>query len=268
MVSDNTDSSDKIFNVENGLQQGTVTAPKLFSIYISDAIKYQEHTLAFADDIAIYAHGKKLNEIQQNLQQKFNNIQTYCKNWKLSINLSKCETILFRTPLSRAKKDINRNWRNVTIKGSDGTVIERKNTIKYLGINLDNFLYYNEHINIQLVKAKSMFQKLRRLLFSKHLNKEIKMLCYTTMIRPILTYGCPIWFNISPSDMERLRIFERNCLRKCLGKTRSMETDFKHLISNQKIYNEANINRIDIFIIKLIRDHYLRVTNTLALYVV
>lgn len=56
--------------------------------------------------------------------------------------------------------------------------------------------------------------------------------------------------------MEKIRVFERKCIRACLSKYRSPETDYRHFISNKKLYNEANIHRIDCFILKLIRNHF------------
>lgn len=78
------------------------------------------------------------------------------------------------------------------------------------------------------------------------------------IIRPIITYDCPIWFNISPSYMEKLRLFERKYLRACTPKYRSSESNFQKYISNKKLYETANTIRIDNFIICLIRNHIVR----------
>ena len=61
--------------------------------------------------------------------------------------------------------------------------------------------------------------------------------------------------------MELLRVFERKCLRACLGSYRSPESNFQKYISNTKLYDLANLNRIDCFIIKLIRNHYSQINN-------
>ena len=59
--------------------------------------------------------------------------------------------------------------------------------------------------------------------------------------------------------MELLRVFERKCLRAGLGSNRSPESNFRKYISNTKLYNSVNLNRIDCFIIKPIRNHYLQI---------
>lgn len=81
------------------------------------------------------------------------------------------------------------------------------------------------------------------------------------LIRPLLTYGCSIWFNISASLMEKIRTFERKCLRACVNMHRSTESAHLKFICNKKLYDTANIPRIDNYIIYLIREHYLQTSK-------
>ena len=102
--------------------------------------------------------------------------------------------------------------------------IDNQNVVKYLGLHLDKiFILKSSH------KRNNYFS------------------------RPILTYGCAIWFNISPLVMEKIRIFERKCLRSCPSLYISPQTEYLKYIPNKKLYNEANLIRRDNFIIKLIR---------------
>ena len=55
--------------------------------------------------------------------------------------------------------------------------------------------------------------------------------------------------------MEKLRIFERNCLRACLKMYKTSESNYESHYPNKKLYDNANIPRIDNFILKLNRDH-------------
>lgn len=55
--------------------------------------------------------------------------------------------------------------------------------------------------------------------------------------------------------MEKLR-FERRCLRACLNMYKNPETDYVKYFSNKKIYDKANVPRIDSFIINLTRDYF------------
>ena len=46
----------------------------------------------------------------------------------------------------------------------------------------------------------------------KTLCARVKVICYQALIRPILTYGSYIWFNLCPSYMEKYRLIERKIL--------------------------------------------------------
>lgn len=196
--------------------------------------------------------------MKSSLQNKFNQIQTYCKNWKLTINFQKCETILFRSTIHKGNKDLRKNWKNFNIRGLNDEFIELRTTVRYLGIMLDKFLYFNDHVKYQLAKAQAAFMMWKKLFYSKKINNDVKVICYQAFIRPIITYSCQIWWNISPSTMEKIRLFERKCLRACTNTYRSEQSDYLHYTSNKKLLNIANINRIDMFIVKLIRNHFSR----------
>ena len=109
---------------------------------------------------------------------------------------------------------------------------------------------------MQLSKASKAFWNIKRLFHSRHLNSKVKIMCYQTLIRPIITYGCPIWYNIPASVMEKIRIFERKCIRACLSIYKSEHSGYKKYVKNKKIYDLANIHRIDCHILKLTRNHF------------
>lgn len=255
IVCNKKERSRKKFIIVNGLQQGTVNSPILFNIFIFELLQSIRNIIGFADDIIVYHADDKIDKINENLQNYFNIIEKYAVDWQMKINVDKCETILFRPPVGKCNYNIKRNWKSFGVKSSNNVSIPNKQTVKYLGINLDKFLYFNDHISLQILKARKAFFMYKRLFFSKHIKPEVKLLLYQSLIRPILTYGCQIWFNVSPSYMEKLRKFERKCLRACTALCRSSNSNYTKYISNQKLYNASKISRIDNFIIHLIRNH-------------
>ncbi|XP_015438110.1 PREDICTED: uncharacterized protein LOC107193219 [Dufourea novaeangliae] len=275
-VTEGNSKSTRDFVIANGLQQGTVNSPVLFNIYISDLLqmyglnntdeKNNKSAIAFADDLLIYIKNSKPSIIKTQLQDLFEKVQDYFQTWKLKINTHKCETILFRpyiSTISNASNDVRKNSKNFSLHAVNNIneKIPRKDTVRYLGVYLDFKLNHNNHVNIQIQKASRAFIANKRLFYSRELHKSVKIICYKTLIRPILTYGCQIWFNICAGTMEKLRVFERKCIRACLSKYRSPESNYTKLISNYKLYEEAKLVRIDIFMLKLIRDHWTKVHN-------
>ena len=256
-------NSSKIFDLENGLQQGTVNAPILFNIFISSLLNSIENIIGYADDVIIYQNGKNIDIINTQLQNMFNLVENFALDWNMKINYSKCETILFRPPVNKCNYNIRKNWKKFGISTRNGNIrIKNKNTVKYLGIYIDKFLYFNTHINNKIISARKSFFSYKKLFSSKHINKRVKVVLYQTLVRPIITYGCPVWFNISPSYMEKLRKFERKCLRACTGQYRSHHSNYLKYISNQKLYDFAQVSRIDNYIIKLIRNHISSATKS------
>jgi hypothetical protein len=246
------------FEIKNGLQQGAVNSPILFSIYTSDLIGSLTQAIAYADDLIAYRTAPKVEVIRILLQRDFDKIQRYCDDWKLKINFQKSETILFRTPLARAPRDTRKNWRKMVIVGPHGQQLASKSEVKYLGIWLDQYLYFNRHIDAALARARAAFAQTKRLFYSSRLDSRVKVICYMALIRPMIVYGCPVWFNVAPSQMEKIRVFERQCLRRCVGLYRTPESDYIKYYSNEVLYNRARVNRIDNFVIKLVRGHIAR----------
>ena len=55
--------------------------------------------------------------------------------------------------------------------------------------------------------------------------------------------------------MEKIRIFEGKCHKICTSMNRPHQSNYCKYISNVRLYNAANITRIDNFIMYLIRKH-------------
>ena len=153
IMTDGSHTSSKEFSIENGLQQGTVNSPLLFSIYNNDLLNLfnlntstHKRSIAFADDLIIYVTGRKTKTIRTELQELFNKISDYYHTWKLKINASKCEIILFRPMTSKigpAEREHVRKF-HLKEKANEENLIPHKNCVKYLGVNIDEKLNYKQ----------------------------------------------------------------------------------------------------------------------------
>ena len=191
----------------------------------------------FADDLIIRYSDQTPKKIQDYLENLSNKINKYCHTWHLKINVWKCETILFRPPVSKLSSKSQKEYKNFKIHISDvitneKMLIPHKNIVKYLGVYLDALMRLAGHTNSQLDKARKAFYANRSLFYCEHLNAKAKIICYMLLISPIITYAAPIWFNFSASMAEKFRKFERSCIRVCLGKYKTPESDYKKYYSN------------------------------------
>ena len=262
-VADFKNNFSQLFEIENGLQQGTVLAPILFALYTSELLNnciFQapgNGVIAYADDLIIYSSGTIVSQISRQVQIMIDEVSQYCKVWKQKINPGKCELILFREPLRSGPPNFTRNWKKFKVK-IDQSIITTTTSVKYLGVHLDEKFNYNKHAKKVLAKGKNTVFALNKLFYSKFIDCRVKTICYQTLVRPVLTYGCQVWFHIEPSIMEDIRRLERRVLRLCLGTKLTIESGFTKYIANRKLYTKIDIPRIDNFIIKITRDHIAR----------
>ena len=128
--------------IKSGVPQGSVLGPLLFLLYINDIQSCSEliSIILFADDTNIlFSHTclKTLNEI---IQIEMNKITDWLNVNKLSINTTKTKFILFRSKNKKPKQHIKILLNSENIK-------QVKN-ITFLGIVLDEFLTWCDHVDL------------------------------------------------------------------------------------------------------------------------
>lgn len=156
---------------------------------------------------------------------------------------------IFRNPSPLCGPRILTREKNIEVR-INNNIVKRTKCIKYLGIHFSNLLNANTHVKHALKKAaiaKAMLSPVMNI--NSKIDPQIKMSCYKQIIRPQFVYGFPMWFNFSANQMNKIRIFERKCLRQCINFKRTNE-NYKY-ISNTELYKKANIIPIDEFLIKI-----------------
>ena len=92
-----------------------------------------------------------------------------------------------------------------------GTGIEETPSAKYLGVIIDGSLKWKEHYTYINKKANQILYLLKR-----NMNKcprDIKAKCYTTLLRPILEYGSPVWDPHYLTDINYLEKIQKRAAR-------------------------------------------------------
>lgn len=90
--------------------------------------------------------------------------------------------------------------------------------VKYLGVYLDRRLTWKYHINSKVNLAYSRLRHLYPLLNRKSsLRFQCGSLIYKSLLRPLLTYACPVWGGATPSTIRRLQTFQNKVLRIILN---------------------------------------------------
>ena len=125
-------------------------------------------------------------------------------------------------------------------------------SIKYLGLLLDTKLKWNAHIKNIIHKTNTKIYKLHSLInYKSPINIHSAKLIYTTIIRPTLTYACPIWSNAAKTHINKLQILQNKFIRKIFHAP--------WYIPNSQLHNELKIDTIN----SLIRSQSLKFFNSL-----
>ena len=171
--------------VTSGVPQGSVLGPLLFLLYINDLPDYVSSSTArlFADDCLLYLHVEDESDAAL-LQADLDALQSWEREWQMSFNPDKCETLHItskRTPLTTDYSIHGQNLRQVS-------------SAKYLGCNISTSLSWNHHIDLVCKKANSTLGFLKRNIGT--CSSAVKKQAYTTFVRPRLEYASTVW---SPS---------------------------------------------------------------------
>lgn len=233
-----------------GVPQGGVLSASLYIIYVADMPKPSDHAipikrLQYADDVLIYISVRNLRMGKSRIESYVKTIITYLTKWKLQISPQKCEAILFKSTRRFNCSSVNKLYKSLCLQICN-TQLLPQSTIKYLGVTLQSNAFHTRHVDQIIRKTNAASYAILPILKKVNgLRKEVKLLCYKQLIRPIIAYAFPCWSNITSHQMERLRMIERRTIRRCINYKREIGADH---IANKKLYQAANIERIDKFL--------------------
>ena len=131
--------------VNMGVPQGSILGTLLFILYINDIsnISKEVSFYLFADDTAIMINGKNMLDLQNIVCEVLPKITNWFRANRLSLNTTKTFYQLFSNTVTD----------NLDIF-IDNCQIHRKESVKYLGVTIQENLKWNEHI-IQVSKSVS-----------------------------------------------------------------------------------------------------------------
>ena len=224
------------FPVTNGVKQGCVLAPTLFSIMFSamlqDAFRDGDigikinHRMdgklfnlrrlkaktkvvteiikdfLFADDCALNA-GSEVD-----MQQSVDKFSAACTNFGLTISIKKTE-VLYQPPPGEIFSEPD-----ITVHGKRLNVVNR---FTYLGSTLSQNATIDDEVDIRIARASASFGRLSAKVWNRRgLSIDTKLKVYKAVVLPTLLYGCETW-TVYQRHAKKLNHFHTTCLRKLLN---------------------------------------------------
>ncbi|GFU77390.1 RNA-directed DNA polymerase from mobile element jockey [Trichonephila clavipes] len=193
-------------SISAGIAQGSILGPVLFNLYVNDILKSTKTMLCmYADDTAILSKHKNLNTLVENINEHLAHLEIWFSVWKIALNSSKTEAVFFSQRVPPPEITLQ----NQRIPWSHHT--------KYLGVYLDKTPTFRQHITQIRTKFKNVTHKYYSLICRKsNLSRRNKLLIYTLILKPLLTYAAPVWGHAARTNINLLESSQNLIIRQIL----------------------------------------------------
>ena len=117
----------------------------------------------------------------------------------------------------------------------NGKSIKRTTSIKYLGLNLDEFLNWNSHITSLCRSLKSFFPVFYNI--RRYLNNEHIKVIYYTMIYSRIKYGICVYGLTKNENIHKIQVMQNKLLK--------VLTEKKHRYPTSRLHNDLDILKVE-----------------------
>jgi len=188
-----------------GVPQGSILGPLLFIIYINDLPSVLEKckSVIFADDTNLFCSSHSIHTLYSNVNEDLKHVSDWFKANKLSLNVDKTVFIVF------SKRGLHIP-QNLEIK-IDEFKIKQKHSTRFLGVIIDRYLNWHEHIDSVKCKLNSslyIMHRVKNLLPHKYLTT-----LYHTLIQPYIMYGLTLWGSTNSNYINKLFVQQKKAVR-------------------------------------------------------
>lgn len=228
--------------INHGVPQGSVLGPILFLIYINDigSLGTRGKIISFADDTVIVFHEKDWRSTYKEAEHGLGLLQNWLKRNSLTLNVNKTKYLTFSiTARGQPEDDFNLklhtcqdNYQNQGLSCHCPTIAHSK-SIKYLGIEIDDNLRWNAHIEVitkKLTRYIYFFRAIRNILNINDIKKVYYAVCQSQ-----IEYGITGWGSALSTHMDRLNIAQKGVLKTILKLP--VRTPTEELFQNIQVYN-------------------------------
>ncbi|KAG6464267.1 hypothetical protein O3G_MSEX014401 [Manduca sexta] len=189
--------------ISSGVPQGSHLGPLFYNAYLFDihSVFKNARYILYADDKKIYMKVASVTECER-LQDDLNRLINYYNHNRISISIGKCQCISF----TRKRNPI------IFPYHFNGTLIERNEVVRDLGVYFDSKLTMSTHIDTIISKAYRNLGFLIRTCrpFSDPVSFKI---VYYAYVRSVLEYASPVWCPNYNTYINRIESIQKKFVR-------------------------------------------------------
>ena len=210
----------------NGVPQGSILGPLLFSLYINDlpSVCSDVDCLMYADDTVLFVHGRSKDVVAAKLTQAMTRVTTWLQESCLQLNVSKTLGMFFSKANSVSDNP------DIYVAGEKLQIVSQ---FKYLGLLIDSQLSFKGHIERVSKKVKMSLANFRSI--RNDMSAEAAKIFLHSMIFSHFSYCITSWSQASQSAKQPLQTLYKQAIKVLDKKPRH----YHHCIILKK-YNLLN----------------------------
>ena len=199
--------------VEYGVPQGSILGPILFNIFVNDLAEINDSDMLvqYADD-AQYLHSGKIDnvaEIVDRAERNLVKVNKYFSENGLKMNANKTQFLFIGS-----RQYINKLLDDLSIRVNKDYTRPSK-TVKNLGVTMDRYFSFENHIDNMYGKAKGILYFLNRNKY--HFDDTSRKLVVEALVMSIVSYCSTIWNGISSFNIQKIQKIQNFASKVAIG---------------------------------------------------
>lgn len=232
-----------------GVPQGSIMGPLLFLLYINDMPDCLKSTIPclYADDTQIFSSSHDSVELIANLNSDLTNVHNWLAKNKLQIHPAKSKLMFIGSSYSLNNKLCDHP---VLV---NNVPIPRIKTQKCLGVDIDENLSWEKHVETICKKAGAGIGVIRRIKpFVPH---DILQSIYKALVQPYFDYCSPLWDTCGKLLKDKLQKFQSRAARVITGASYEVRSADVLEALSWEILNVRRSKAKSILMYKILNDH-------------
>ena len=228
------DLSDKI-TMNHGVPRGTVLRPLVFLLYVNDfseKLEGENDVVQFADDTSIICKFERNENIPQKIEKILEQTDKYLTENQLTLNADEIEMLFFT---NQTNSDPEFSFK--------GEVIKPAHVCRYLGVQIDSNLTFENHLNSVLSKMANAIRSLY--LVGNQIPLKVRIDVFKSVVLSHLSFSGVFLQTLTVQNINRI-IMQINWGIKVCYFRQKFDHSFDLLIKDRILPAELFISKVSL----------------------